>query len=232
MARQNKNRNFGYFLAELVILVVGITASFMLNEYRISRAEARKEVELLQSFHDNLTSDSTLLSAYLDIYDKQIDFANSILSLDQNAAYTDSTARNVLGLLTYSPFTPSEITYQEMLSLGESHIIQNDSLLTSLISLYEVDYDVVQEWAEVDGQHIKERLIPFLMEHFPYTNGLNFPAMSSAKKRELMKQVNSDQFRYLIQFGAAYKTSTKAFYEGTLVKVRFLIGLINSALPE
>jgi len=232
MARREGKRNLGYFFAELVILILGISASFALNEYRLNRSEVNQERELLQSFHDNLTSDSFLLSNYVQVYERQIEIGNSILDLDANADYTDSTARNVLSLLSYSPFSPSDITYQEMKSLGQSHIVRNDSLLTGLISLYEVNYDVVRVWGEVDGQHIKERLIPYIMENFPYIRGLNFPAMSSSQKRELMRQVNSDQYRYLIQFGSAYKNSTKTVYEQVLVEVRALIDIINLELSK
>lgn len=232
MSRQNKNRGFGYFLAELLILILGISASFILNEYRISKAEESKEIELLNSFHENLTIDSTLLSAYVNVYERQIEIANSILGLERNASYTDSTARNVLGLLSYSPFSPSEITYQEMKSLGQSHILQNDTLLTELITLYEVNYESLQQWTDVDGAHVKKQLIPYMMENFPYVNGLNFPTMTAAQKREFMRQVNSDRYRYLIQFAASYKVSTKTVYEGILNEVRNVIDMINQELPS
>lgn len=230
MAGRKSNTNFGYFIAELLILVLGISASFALNEYRVARNERAQEDELLASFKENLVTDSLSLFAYVDIYKRQIEIGNSILNLPSDASYTDSTARNVLGLLSYSPFAPRVITYQEMKSLGRSHIIQNDSLLSDLIRLYEVNYEALQVWIDVDGQHVKERMIPHLMQNFPYVKGLNFATLGNSKKRELMKQINSDEYRYLVQFGVAYKTSTKGVYEGVLQEVRTLIDRLNSEL--
>lgn len=232
MAGKKRKTDFGYFLAEVLILVLGISASFVLNEYRIARSESSGEKELLVSFRKNLRTDSTLLSTYLQLYENQIEIANSILDLEPNASFTDSTAQNVLGLLSYSPFTPSEITYQEMKSLGQSHIIDNDTLLTELVTLYEVNYENLMLWTEVDGQHVKEQMIPFMMDNFPYIKGLNYSAMGKAQKRELMKQINSDKYRYLVLFSLSYKNSTKAVYAGVLKEVCNLIEMINSELPS
>lgn len=50
MPQAKRKRNFGFFIAELFILILGITASFALNEYRIGQQERKKEQKMLVNF--------------------------------------------------------------------------------------------------------------------------------------------------------------------------------------
>ena len=61
MNKNRPTRNLKYFFAELMILIIGITASFALNEYWQQRMEMKQEVQLLNSFKNNLVNDSTML---------------------------------------------------------------------------------------------------------------------------------------------------------------------------
>lgn len=123
MNKNRPTRNLKYFFAELMILIIGITASFALNEYWQQRMEMKQEVQLLNSFKNNLVNDSTMLFAGIDIMTNQIESAQQLRLMSPDAAYTDSIALDVVTLLSYIPFNSEDITYQEMKSLGTTYII-------------------------------------------------------------------------------------------------------------
>ena len=231
MRREKKARKFGYFLAELFILVLGITASFALNEWRVNTQESKQQVQLLSNFKKNLVVDSTILSAGVKQLTLQLESANKILSTP-TITYTDSLIISVLSLLNYVPFKSNDITYEEMKNLGNSRIIQNDSLLSSIIGLYENGYETVSTWAQIDGEHIELELIPYVEKNFPFVRGLNYPMADSKTKRDLMSAINQDEFKHLIQFGAAYKGSTKLVYSEALKDIKQLLVMIDSTLAS
>ena len=229
MRRERKSRSISYFFAELFILILGITASFALNEWRISRQESQQQVELLENFKKNLVADSTILSAGVKQLTMQIEAAGKVLSVTNNV-YSDSLVLNVLGLLNYVPFKSNDITYEEMKNLGNSRIIRNDSLLSSIIGLYENEYEKVINWSDVDGQHVKTQLIPFVERNFPFVPNLNYPLADTKTKRDLISAINQDEFKHLVQFGASYKMSTKFVYSEALKNIKHVLVLIDSTL--
>lgn len=232
MERKRPIRNLRYFFAELLILIIGITVSFALNEYWQKKREQKQEVALLRSFKNNLVSDSTLLSVGSDLIENQIKSAEKLILLDPKATFSDSLAFNVMTLLSYIPFDPQDITYEEMKSLGTTHIIQNDSLSKQLIGLYESIYEVVGEWAVIDSEHVKGKLIPYTIDHFPFAPNFNFSTLSSNKKKELVASIQSDEFKYLVQWGLLYKTSTKGAFQLGLDGIRSIVEQIDDQIGE
>lgn len=227
MNKNRPTRNFRYFFAELMILIIGITVSFALNEYWQQKREEKQEVQLLKSFKTNLINDSTVLSTGAEFMKSQVEAGRRLILLDENSSFTDSTALDVVTLLSYIPFNPEDITYQEMKSLGTSHIIQNDSLSKEIIGLYERSYENTQEWCRIDADHVKDKLIRYTIEHFPFAPNLNFSVLKPSKKREFMKLILTDEFKQLVQWGMLYKQSTKIQFDQGLVSIRSIIEEID-----
>ncbi|MBO3699160.1 hypothetical protein [Roseivirga sp. E12] len=227
MNKNKSSRNLKYFLAELMILIIGISVSFVLNEYRQQKREESQEVQLLQSFKANLINDSTILSGGAKLMASQIESAERLILLSKGAPFTDSTALDVVTLLSYIPFNSEDITYQEMKSLGINHIIQNDTLSKEIIGLYERSYENIHEWTGIDANHVKEKLITYSIEHFPFAPGLNFSLMNAASKREFMTLIQTDEFKHLVQWGMIYKVSTKAQFDIGLTNIKSIIQKID-----
>ncbi len=227
MNKHRPSRNLKYFLAELMILIIGISVSFALNEYWQQKREEKQEVQLLKSFKTNLINDSTVLSTGGEFMESQVESARRLILLGEKASFTDSIALDVVTLLSYIPFNPEDITYQEMKSLGTSHIIQNDSLSKEIIGLYERSYENTQEWCRIDADHVKDKLIRYTIEHFPFAPNLDFKALKPNKKREFMRLILTDEFKQMVQWGMLYKQSTKIQFDQGLVSIRSIIEKID-----
>jgi hypothetical protein len=231
MARRQKGKSFGFFLAELFILVLGISASFMLNEYRIGQQERSQEQEMLINFRQNLVVDSTRLSSSIEVVEKQLEYATKVLRAERGV-YSDSLFIHTISLLNYAPFSTNDITYEQMKSTGTAYLIQNKELLNQITGLYESGFDVVSLWSNIDGDHVRQRLIPYVEEHFPFVLGLNYPMSSQSTKRDFVKAVQSDNFLHLIQFGQSYKASAAFYYGEALSDIRTLLALLEAEIQE
>lgn len=231
MARQ-KRKNLSYYLAELLILVLGISLSFLLNEWRVNSAEKKMEMELLTQFRDNLILDSLSLAAQVESLETRTEAAQHLLAIDENTAYNDTTAINLVTMLNFGGFYPTDITYQEMRSLGSSRLIENKELLQEIIQLYESDYDLVAEWANTDRAFLLNDLMPYVNRTLPFARRFNYSTISAAKKRQLMKLLIADETRYLVQYGEILKLGNRQVYAKALQEVRRIIGMLNEELTE
>ena len=231
MNRNSKTRSFKFFIAELLILILGISASFLLNEWRLNQEEKNQERDLLESFKANLVTDSTLIYGGIKTLNIQIERGGKVLA-NNSGVYSDSLNFQVLSLLNYIPFRSNDITYEEMKSVGSSSIIHSDTLRAQLIGIYENGYELLNNWVDVDGDHIRNKLIPYVEENFPFAPNFNYYVTSAETKRKLMKAIQADEFKHLVQFGLSYKTNTKAIFELMLAEIRETIGLIDAELES
>lgn len=229
---QRRKKNLKYYMAELLILVLGISLSFLLNEWRVVRAERNLEEELLTQFRDNLILDSLSLSAQLNSLDLRMKAAQNLLRIEEDTPYNDTTARNLIFILNSGSFQPTDITYQEMRSLGKSRLIENKELLQETIQLYETDYDRLNEWVEADKTFLMNDLLPYMNRELPFARLYNFGALSPTKKREMMKVLIQDEARYMIQYNEILKGANKQVFELAMREVRRVIGMLNEELPE
>lgn len=229
MRRDKKSRGFGYFLAEIFVLILGISASFGLNEWRINQQERNQEKELLQNFKTNLIVDSLVIHNGLEQLKIQVKYGQKLLR-DQDELPMDSLIHYSISLLNYVPFNSNDITYQQMKSASNAGLIRNDSLSNKLIGLYENWLEIITTWTEVDSEHVRLRMIPYVEDNFPFALGLQYGWADNSVQREFIRQVNSDRFKHHIQFGISYKVSSSLVFEQVLSEIRQTIEMIDNEL--
>lgn len=231
MNRNRQPRTFKYFLAEVFILVLGISASFILNEWRLTQKESIQQQDLLENFKSNFVTDSTIISSAIQNLDFQIEKGKQVLQNNENV-YSDSLVFQVLSLLTYVPFRSNDITYEEMKSLGSSNIIKSDTLRAQIIGVYENGYELLNSWVDVDGEHVRTKMIPYVEQNFPFALNFQYFSSSQADKRRLTAAIQADEFKHLVQFGVSYKTNSKSIFELMLAELKETIELIDAELNE
>mgnify|MGYP000073650182 CR=1 FL=1 len=191
MNRNREPRNIKYFIAEIIILVLGISVSFLLNEWRLNQREDTQQTDLLESFKENLITDSTIIYNGIQSLEAQLERGSKILQNNSNQ-YSDSLLYQVLGLLSYVPFRSNDITYEEMKSLGSSSIIENDSLRAQIIGIYENGYELLGNWNDVDGEHVRTKLIPYVEQNFPFAVNFQYFSKGADVKRQLVRAIQAD----------------------------------------
>ena len=230
MPTRNNRKSLKYYIAELVILILGISLSFALNEWRLKTAEHDQEGALLSQFAENLKRDSLNLVQNVAQGKYFTKFSNNLLLMDRDADFNDSLSIKVASIMSYGNFYPTDIGYQEMRSLGNSKIIRNKKLLKDLIALYQGEHELLAEWASVDKNFILNQLIPYGNSHLPFALGLNYSSLNAGEKRKLMNALSEDEMKYLIQYNLIIKSALKGLYENTLKTTSKLLEDIHSEL--
>ncbi len=231
MNRNRQPRSLKYFLAEIAILVLGISVSFLLNEWRMNQREQAEERDLLESFRSDLISDSTYISGAVKTIENQIERGNKVLA-NNSYQYSDSLRFQVLTTLNYVPFRTNDITYEGMKSVGASALIKNDSLRSQIIGIYENGYQLLQTWTGIDSEHVRLRLIPYVESNFPYAPAFDYSSKGSTAEKKFVKAVQADEFKHLVQFGTSYKINSKAIFELLLAELKETIEMIDRELGE
>lgn len=158
-------------------------------------------------------------------YGERLLVGNETLEVDSLMIYTVS-------LLSYVPFNTNDITYQQMKSSGKTGLIQNDSLASQLVGLYENGFEILTTWTLIDSEHVRLKMIPHVEENFPFALGLQYRLANSNIQREFVRQVRADKFKHLVQFGLSYKASTSMIFGKVLGEIKETIIMIDSELPS
>ncbi len=117
-----------------------------------------------------------------------------------------------------------------MKSLGSSSIIENDSLRAHIIGIYENGYELLGNWNDVDGKHVRTKLIPYVEQNFPFAVNFQYFSKGADVKRQLVRAIQADEFKHLVQFGLSYKTNAKAVFELMQAELKETIILIDEEL--
>jgi hypothetical protein len=122
------------YLIEFIIIVLGITLSFMLNEWRNNRDNRAAEIEALQAIHADLVADSTTVDKEIKILNSYVKYYGYFLQNIKNKnAKQDSIvqALNVFG--NYTTFEIRNVSFQQLQATGQLRLISNKKLLNQII---------------------------------------------------------------------------------------------------
>ena len=232
MSSIRTKRNFKFYLAELLILVIGITLSFWLNDWREGKAEQNLEFDTLSQFRENMKNDSSVMSQNIELLATYVKTYSDLLLLEKNSLYQDSLSAKLVLVMSYFNFRPVDITYQEMQGLGNSRIIQDKALLNGIVELYNGVYGGLKEYLSADKNFNLNLMMPFITKNLPYAINFDFSSFSPAEKRRLMSVITSDEMKHLIQLDLVFKSASKVQFELCLNSVSELLRKIDNELAE
>lgn len=232
MSFRKKEGNFKFYLAELLILVIGITLSFWLNEWRLGKAERNLEIATLNHFRENLKSDSSVISQNIALLEGYVKNDIDLLHLEKNLIYHDSLNSKLVLMMSYFNFTTADIAYQEMQGLGNSRIIRNKDLLNNIVGLYTNVYSGLYEYLGADKNFNTSLMMPFITKNLPFALNFDYSTFDALGKRGLMRVITSDEMKHLIQLDLVFKASSKEQFEISLDRVVNLMREIDLVLAN
>lgn len=157
-------KGIGYFFAELLIVVLGVSISLLLNDYMSNRKNLKQEKQLLTVIAGNLEMDSVnnlRLQKAIHMFGKS---THSLLQADQNTSL-DSFNVYLDHITSYAKLQTVDIGFTELNNSGLE--MQNDSLYRSLLTYYTALRPVVEEWNKINSEFVLEHMIPFIIAEFP-----------------------------------------------------------------
>jgi hypothetical protein len=216
---------------ELVVLVIGITASFLLNEWRLAIGEREEERRALHALRQDLRSDSSHLATRIELDTRMIASYERLLdSTGDVAPAVDSADTYMDHAITYLTFAKRDNTYEELKQTGRTDVIRNEELRGRIINLYNRVYLNATEWDSINRQFVLERMIPYLDDNGPYVESgfaggvaTGLSGLYTALRRE-------DRFRNLIRTNRLFKEAQRAVYELILAEVSAALGAVEAEL--
>jgi hypothetical protein len=189
------------YLVEVLTIFIGISISFLFDEWRDNRKDeeiARKNLIFLRS---NLVQDTTVLTGMIAIGKASVHSINKLIYFKQDSEISDSLNMHIDKAASYLGFKPNNIAYEEIKQTAHTGLIKNDTLKRSFLSYYTLVTPYCIEWSEVDKMQTMTQLIPEMSIYFPVV-----PDKSNiVSVQEKIKSLKLKKIRNLMIMNATYK---------------------------
>ncbi len=200
-----KRINWLDHIANLLVVVLGISIAFYLDQYSSEKRAQTQEKEYLEGLAADLDADIAALDTLIKFNDLIIEATVSLIEGVKNNGYEDLTKlRNDVLIIQYNPpFVAQRTIYESLKASGKMDLIKEFDLRNQLVELYEQYYRGTSQYDQALDDHVSNFIKPFFMENVRF-NGKN--GVEDDFFEELLFQNMIYSYRYL--YGAknqAYK---------------------------
>lgn len=214
---------------DILVLILGITLSFEVEEWRQDRESARLERRTWVAVHDDLVADSTSLTANIKVLDGMVRGCDALLG----APPADRVGDDMNCTIAYPAFRPAAAAYEELRQSSNARQLQHRKLFNVLTRLHTGPYVYTADWDRVDAQLVVDRVFPYLEANAPATYADLASDTSGAGMRDAWRALHTrPQFRNLIGTSRAFKAAHRATYAAALTSVRHVLARVDSVVAE
>jgi hypothetical protein len=158
-------------LLELLVVFVGVTSGFLLNNYREERVSKEFENIYLENLLINLKADSAEIGGNIEANLNNVDVARLAVTSFRENKTTNDQALDVLSVMvTYNDISLQDASYQSIVGSGSLGLIGNIGLRMHLIEYYQF-MDQVRSVEAVHNEYITSYVLPFVMKNMDMTGG-------------------------------------------------------------
>ncbi|MCB2203574.1 hypothetical protein KQI65_02405 [bacterium] len=158
-------------LIELLVVFVGITTAFMLNNWWEDEKDRDREQQYLRSFVDELEGDAVRLDTILAQNERNLSVIETIVGkLLQGEISEDSLMIAVSQMVQISLFIPKTNAYESAKYSDGFTLLRDYELKTKLIGYYE-RYEGKKLVEEYFRMYIDRYILPYLFNHIDMLSG-------------------------------------------------------------
>jgi len=160
--------NWKNYFIELLVVIVGITAAFALNNWQENRKNSQKEALYIQSLIEDIESDIKALEAAAKLVSDNLRAVKRLDYLIRHERLThDSTGSYAANMFIVAKFAPQNMTYESLKSAGSIELIRSFELKKQISALYNF-YDEIATVGKVFNDFLNQYIIPFFYEHVDF----------------------------------------------------------------
>jgi hypothetical protein len=151
---QNKTgKYFKYAIGEIVLVVIGILIALQINNWNENRRERFIEQKILQAIKNDIKTDISAIKVMLDTESNIVASNRELISIlkDNGSVYKPEYQSKFAQINRYDIFFPKKMGYETLKSKG-LEIIQNDSLKSQIVSLYDFQFGTTTEMMDLKKQ--------------------------------------------------------------------------------
>lgn len=213
--------HWGDKVIDILVVVLGITIAFGLNNWRENRQNAKLEQQYLKNMKEDLVKDTVRLVEIKEEMTGVFTRINRMLELSPNKDNADSIPK-YLGALNYDFFIffPEDYTYQTLQQSGDIAIIQNDSIRQVISHLYD-NYELIELLREVAYDYQFNLILPLVANYDSRRNKIIDPFIYT-----------TPAFDNAVGYYRSALRNYRGLINDSLEKHRILQRLINEELDE
>ena len=155
-------KKFIKYLLELVIIVLGITVSFWLNEFSIKNIEKQERIKVLANIETEVVEMNKYCNERMLTWKQDIKlytiFIEEELDFKAIKEITTSKSRIEYNLIYYREFEPPMSRYNSITNSGDIKFIKSDKLKEILSRLHTLNYSSIKTTVQYE-KYVKEQLI-------------------------------------------------------------------------
>lgn len=187
-------KKMGRYLIEILVIIIGITLSFALNEWNKSRNDHKAYENHLESLTKDLEIDSKQMKSDIESVNR---IKRSLMyALEYDPANRDSIpilSQAINEMMSYINFLPNNNTYRMLNNTGGLDVFKNKELVSELNQLYQYDYAYIEMMEEHKDNILYQHLMPMLYEEIYFEDAITYPNIRTDVKAFL----NNKKFRNL-----------------------------------
>ena len=229
MPKSFRKSKWSYFF-EFIIIIAGISVSFILNEWRETKKVETKKEHLLIDINHDLYSDSLVLENMVRFYTTVARSHDSLLAKKEGIVNKDSITNYLDHVTSYYPFSETANTYKRINSDSELSIERKDSLIWFYLNLHNIVYPSMHEWLFVEKDFVLKTALPYMDRNAPFI--YPSPVDKSFDGQVFYELRKEDEFMNYLKSGRVYKQSMLKVSYGVLRYIKHLKVLINNQIAE
>ena len=208
-------------LIDLLIVIIGITIAFQLNNLNESNKSKTQEKNYLKSFYEENRDNESNLSLALEFAYKTRNDIDTLKQILLSKNYEDDRIKSLsASMMASSDFSPSLITMENITASGDFELIGNFEYREKIIDTYN-SYQTTSQLENILSDYVNEYVTPFFFKN------VRFSDFTSLKENF----IKESEFENIVLGYDALLTQKLKGYEVNLQKLKELNQLLKSKHP-
>lgn len=219
---ENKKTDWKKYLFELIVIITGISISFMVQNWRENQKNLETEQRVLHLILEDLSADSTAITNEIQLLEKTIKGQKRLLTFTDFESIADSVNTFLMmGTLNYSYVKKESIGYQALLQYEVLKNMANQDLARDILHLYSSTYPTLNEWEEIDKTLVMDQQIPYIRSKLSLTS----PSITKST-------INNEETKNIIAFSFNIKSQVFNLLNEALAETTSLHNSISKELEQ
>ena len=216
------------YLIELTVIFVGISASFLVDEFR-EDLEIEKQVRTsLYSLKKELNNDILHLKNLIKNIENSDDLFSFILNLEFSQSIKDSILDKAWQTITTPRGGKLNLSvFNAMEASGIIYKIDNDSIRGEILDLYQNGYERYHHVIDYDLTHI-QKMDDIILKNFSLRVDNTSWNLDWSKKSNIEQIVNNNELRNYIAANRGTKNIMKMRAKALIENIKKVVNLIDT----
>jgi len=158
------------YTLEFLVIVLGISISFWLNELSVEKNENRERLKVLNNIKTEIKDIQKYTANRMKYWQDDIDlytmFLSSEFEINSIKEITSSKSRVEYNLIYYRDFEPPMNRYVSMINTGSFKFIKSERIKEALTRLHTINYSNINTSVQYE-KLLKEHLIEIITKNHP-----------------------------------------------------------------